>query len=71
MFELDFDKSQPPILPPHDVWVARYKETLAEEDQAMTDSESSPSTNPRTMTGQFAGNVILIDSATYEEITNG
>ena len=72
MFELDFDRSQPPVIPPRDVWIAKYRQALAEES-AVTDPvvEETDASLSRTAAGQFAGEVILIDSADYEEIVNG
>ena len=73
MLEVDFDRSQPPILPPRDVWIPRYMERLANErdDQAALEGENTGATSSPDWSGQFAGGLILIETADYEEIING
>jgi len=72
MFELDFDQSQPPIMPPRDVWIAKYKEILAnEQDQTALETDNTGAAVPSGWPGRFAGGAVLIESVDYEEIING
>jgi hypothetical protein len=73
MLEVDFDRSQPPILPPRDVWLPRYMERLANErdDQTTLEGENVGTMSLPDSLGQFTGGLILIETADYEEIING
>jgi hypothetical protein len=73
MLEVDFDRSQPPILPPRDVWLPRYMERLANEQDGQTtlEGENAGAMSSPVLPGQFAGGLILIETADYEEIING
>lgn len=73
MFDPDFHQSQPPVLPPHDVWIASYKEAIANDDQPedAPTAEQSAEARTRQQAGKLAGEVVMINSAEYKDITNG
>jgi hypothetical protein len=74
MFDKDFHQSQPPVLPPHDVWIASYKDALASEDEQLQPPEAatqSSETHARKQAGKVAGGMVMITSAEYKDITNG
>jgi hypothetical protein len=64
MSELGFKQSQLPTLPDHDVWVAKYKQLLAEEAQPKTDMQSEA-------VGTFAGEVLFLNMSENGEIISG
>jgi hypothetical protein len=68
MSEIDFDRSQPPIFPAPEVWIAEYKQKLADEQMETpveVEIQDTVRSQQRTI-GQFAGEAVLVEFSNSE-----